>query len=263
MRKKLKVKILLVAALFVCAILTVSCSSKKGYLENDTMLWMDAYITIAESEENMIDLYYYYKPDNAQFTAEDIKTITFVGLEKELIVDGFSIEEKEPHEDDLYHSYCIRLTYHFEAQGEFSAEKISIKKNKGKAVEYPIGDWAFSVGEASAKTLITANNAPIATLDNRQLPCSYKIESGYTLGEIQFSLYDTQKVEQEGIYQQILVLNELDAPIYYVQPKLTVNKDGKSSIQYVDGCYCGLLSITQDKVELSRIHFKTLKETKK
>lgn len=256
---------ILSVVLVLCFIASLfsACGTKKAVLQKDTMLWMDAYVALAEKESTTIDLHYFYIPENAAFASEDIASIAFKGVEKELIVDEFSLTEKEGHPDDIYHGYSMAITYHFEAQGLFEVDTIIINLAKGGKITYPVGNWVFDVGRKPDSILLDAEGTPGASSNNRELACSYKIESGYTLDQLQTGQYEKYDIGEEGIYQHNLSINALDAPVYFVKPKATVSKGEELSTQYTLGCYCGILDVTQDDIEMSRIHFQTFMKDNK
>lgn len=130
-----KLKNIIAIAVFVI-LLFVGCQ-KKYNINNDYgfFAWMDAYIATEINTENPVTITLFF--DKEPFEEKDIVNITFLDIDKEVVINSFRVDNLGALNKD-YSTYGITLNYSAEEVGVFETSGVKITLNTNKIIEYPV-----------------------------------------------------------------------------------------------------------------------------
>ncbi|ULO06747.1 hypothetical protein H1230_27800 [Paenibacillus sp. 19GGS1-52] len=239
-----------IVIIWLAIILSSGCSKPTNNKHNGFFAWMDAYIAIEQNTENAIAVTLFF--ENEPFEPDDVASITFVDISKDIPISNFGIEDTKQSVKH-YSSYAITLNYTANTTGIYETSGIVITLKSNEAIKYPIGKWIFDVNEESAD-IVDVWSSPVATANGKEFPYEYSvIQSTGKITKIHYGdqlfINDDSGLDNMGI---IPINNNYSSPIVYIKSKIIVSINGEDKIDFGEGSYCGAIGSSEDIITASK-----------
>lgn len=215
---------------------------------DDFFYWCDAYIAVPCNSEYVLAITYFYEENPIDFS--NISSLEFVDTHSSDIVsfDYFPIDGAKE-----YKSIGMELNIHFSNPSIEEVERIRITFNDGSIKEYPIGTWAFDIGEQNNGALIDIWSSPVASSDSMRYPYFYCVDPKISNISIQYGMEDvversiTDSLQVEG---EVIIKSE--APLKLIKPKIVYRTNDGTNYTYGQICYCGALNVDEESIKKSK-----------
>ena len=239
------------------------CHAKTQQDAESFFVWMNGYIAQRTNQPYQLLLTYYcekgYKggicsEQIAEVWSKDHPNLT-------ILLDG--VEEFTTDYSDRYDCYSVCLSVTFDQEGIYYIDNLTFSLGEGETIRLPIGAWTFEVIDGGQDEIhiyndIVATTSPnVYSFSTSSLPPDTQLKELY-YGEdqsVQFlkNSMDTGKIEMEDV----------NAPLYMVRPKITALVDGVETILLGTQCTCSAMEVDEQDIQRSKEYtYQQLQEMK-
>ncbi|NCE63563.1 hypothetical protein D1159_02945 [Pseudoflavonifractor sp. 524-17] len=216
---------------------------------------MDGYVFESVDQPCTLLLTYYSRSDQGSlFASGSVSEITPVGVEDLCVTTG-EIKPFESDYSDVYQCWEVPVTLCFHRAGTYELEYLDFYFGDEVPRRLSIGTWRFEIcapGELAQPLVyndyVATNRPDIYRFGSATLSPDIKIERIYC-GEDRFFTLNEDTRESDRI-----TLENIAAPVFFVKPKITAERDGRSLTLQGSECFCGGLDVDEEDILRSRQH---------